>query len=343
MRIALVGASGRMGRAIIRLAAAEGATLACAVGTGEIGRDAGELAGTAPLGVSITDSLAAVERARADVVIDFSVPAATLALAPLAAASKIALVSGTTGLAAGARAALDRAAVATAVLWEPNMSVGVYILSQLVARAAAALADWDVEIVETHHRRKEDAPSGTALRLAEVIKGAWAGIVRYAWPGGVRPAAVEIAPDALRAGEMPRAIMSCICSASASASSSRITRRAATTAQAPARLLDGRGLAATASMTSPNADLPERAPRDPYREETTWRGGGEEGQPPSLLSSLCHLSLVKTSVSSPVIESAARSRARSRMEDARLRAWNRSSPMQSKAKPQCRPRRLLQR
>jgi 4-hydroxy-tetrahydrodipicolinate reductase len=204
MRIAIVGADGRMGRAIIRLAAAEGATLACAVGAAEIGRDAGELAGTAPLGVVITDSLAAVERARADVVIDFSVPAATLALAPLAAASKIPLVSGTTGLDAGALAALDRAALSTAVLWEPNMSVGVHILSELVSRAAAALADWDVEIVETHHRRKEDAPSGTALRLAEVIKGARAGDSQYVHGRQGKPGprrAAEIGLHALRGGD----------------------------------------------------------------------------------------------------------------------------------------------
>jgi 4-hydroxy-tetrahydrodipicolinate reductase len=187
MRFALVGANGRMGRAIIRLAASEGSTLACAVGVGEIGRDAGELAGTAPLGVRITDSLAAIAQARADVVIDFSVPAATLALAPLAAASKIALVSGTTGLDPAARAALDQAA-----------------LSQLVARAAAALADWDVEVVETHHRRKEDAPSGTALRLAEVIKGARAGDSRYVHGRQGKPGprgSDEIGLHALRGGD----------------------------------------------------------------------------------------------------------------------------------------------
>jgi 4-hydroxy-tetrahydrodipicolinate reductase len=204
MRFALVGANGRMGRAIIRLAVSEGSTLVCAVGAGEIGRDAGELAGTAPLGVPITDSLAAVERARPDVVIDFSVPAATLALAPIAATSKIALVSGTTGLDGAARAALDHAALATAVLWEPNMSIGVHVLSQLVARAAAALADWDVEVVETHHRRKEDAPSGTALRLAEVIKGARADDSRYVHGRQGKPgprSSAEIGLHALRGGD----------------------------------------------------------------------------------------------------------------------------------------------
>jgi 4-hydroxy-tetrahydrodipicolinate reductase len=204
MRFALVGANGRMGRAIIRLAVSEGSTLVCAVGVGEIGRDAGELAGTAPLGVPISDSLAAVERTRPDVVIDFSVPAATLALAPIAATSKIALVSGTTGLDGAARAALDRAALATAVLWEPNMSVGVHVLSQLVARAAAALADWDVEVVETHHRRKEDAPSGTALRLAEVIKGARADDSHYVHGRQGKPgprSSGEIGLHALRGGD----------------------------------------------------------------------------------------------------------------------------------------------
>lgn len=204
MRFAIVGANGRMGRAIIRLATEEGSTLVCAVGADEVGRDAGDLAGVGPLGVRITESLAAVEHARADVVIDFSVPAATLALAPLAAAARSALVSGTTGLDATARAALDRAASATAVLWEPNMSLGVHVLSQLVARAVAALAEWDVEIVETHHRRKVDAPSGTALRLAEVVKGARLGSSRYVHgregiPGA--RGADEIGIHAIRGGD----------------------------------------------------------------------------------------------------------------------------------------------
>jgi 4-hydroxy-tetrahydrodipicolinate reductase len=172
MRLALVGADGRMGRAIVRLAASEDWTLVAAVGMGAVGADAGELAGVGTLGVRISDSIEAALQSRADVVVDFSVPAATEALAPLAAAQKIALVSGTTGLAGTGRTALERAAAATAVLWEPNMSLGVHVLSALVASAASSLPDWDVEIVETHHRRKEDAPSGTALRLAEVAKGA---------------------------------------------------------------------------------------------------------------------------------------------------------------------------
>jgi 4-hydroxy-tetrahydrodipicolinate reductase len=204
MRIALVGASGRMGRAIVRLANERGLEIACAVAATDVGRDAGELAGVGPIGVSIVDGLAALEKARADAVIDFSAPDVTLALAPIAAAAGVALVSGTTGLTPDGRAALDRAAVRVPVLWEPNMSVGVHVLSQLVARAVEALAGWDIEIVETHHGRKLDAPSGTALRLAEVAQRArpLSRLVhgRQGKPGP-RPAA-EIGMHALRGGDV---------------------------------------------------------------------------------------------------------------------------------------------
>ncbi len=172
-RLAVVGASGRMGRAVVRLAFEAGMELVCAVATTEVGRDAGELAGMGPIGTVVADGFAAVEHARADVVIDFSTPHATLALAPIAAAAGSAIVSGTTGLGDDARAALDRAAARVPVLWEPNMSLGVHaVLSSLVARAAMeGFLDWDVEIVEAHHRAKVDAPSGTALRLAEAGAG----------------------------------------------------------------------------------------------------------------------------------------------------------------------------
>jgi 4-hydroxy-tetrahydrodipicolinate reductase len=169
MRIAVVGASGRMGRAVVRLAYANDVAIACAIGTADVGRDAGELAGVGPIGVCVVDGFAALEHARADALIDFSVPAATMTLAPIAAMAGTAIVSGTTGLDLGVRAALDRAAGRVPVLWEPNMSIGVHVLSRLAAEAAAALPDWDIEIVETHHRAKVDAPSGTALRLAEIV------------------------------------------------------------------------------------------------------------------------------------------------------------------------------
>ncbi|HTB76839.1 MAG TPA: 4-hydroxy-tetrahydrodipicolinate reductase [Polyangiaceae bacterium] len=205
MRLALVGASGRMGRAIARLAHADGIEIVCAVGVTDVGRDVGELAGVGPIGTSVVDGIGALEHASADVVIDFSAPSVTLALAPIAAAGKCALVSGTTGLTEEARTALAEAAERVPVLWEPNMSLGVYALSQLVAEAVAALGDWDIEIVETHHRAKIDAPSGTALRLAEAaLRGRAAGMRlvhgRQGKPGA-RPAD-EIGMHALRGGDV---------------------------------------------------------------------------------------------------------------------------------------------
>jgi 4-hydroxy-tetrahydrodipicolinate reductase len=205
MRLAVVGASGRMGRAIVRLAREASVDVVCAVGASDMGRDAGELAGVGPIGTSITDSLGALEHARADVVVDFSAPAVTLALAPLAAAARCAIVSGTTGLTDDGRRALALAAERVAVLWEPNMSLGVHLLSQLVAQAAGLLADWDVEIVETHHRAKVDAPSGTAIRLAEVAQRARAGATRLVHGRQGRPGARgadEIGMHALRGGDV---------------------------------------------------------------------------------------------------------------------------------------------
>jgi 4-hydroxy-tetrahydrodipicolinate reductase len=205
MRMAVVGASGRMGRAIVALAAAEGMQVVCAVSASDVGRDAGELAGVGPMGVRVVGDLAAIAEAGAEILVDFSAPAVTLALAPIAAAAGTAIVSGTTGLDEDAHAALDRASRGVAVLWEPNMSVGVHVLARLAAQAAAALADWDIEIVETHHRAKVDAPSGTALRLAEAVRGARAGASRLAHGRHGKPgprATDEIGMHALRGGDV---------------------------------------------------------------------------------------------------------------------------------------------
>jgi 4-hydroxy-tetrahydrodipicolinate reductase len=205
MRIAVVGASGRMGRAVIRLARAQGVPVVCAVGASDVGRDAGELAGIGTLGVAVSDALGDIERAQADVVIDFSSPLATGALASLAAAAGSALVSGTTGLGEEATGALDRAASKVPVLWEPNMSLGVHVLSQLVAQAVTALGDWNIEIVETHHAAKIDAPSGTALRLAEVARAARRAASRLVHGRQGKPGArgeEEIGMHALRGGDI---------------------------------------------------------------------------------------------------------------------------------------------
>ena len=170
MRLAVVGASGRMGRAVVRLAGeARDVEIVGAVATTEVGKDVGELAGLGSLGVMVSDSLEVLAGVRADVVIDFSSPQATRALAEVVAGHKIALVSGTTGLGGEAAQAIEQASTRTAVLWEPNMSLGVHVLGVLLQRAITLLGPgFDVEIVEAHHKLKVDAPSGTALRLAHL-------------------------------------------------------------------------------------------------------------------------------------------------------------------------------
>ncbi|MBS0319506.1 MAG: 4-hydroxy-tetrahydrodipicolinate reductase [Proteobacteria bacterium] len=178
MRIAIAGASGRMGRALIRATlAAPDLTLAAALdvpGSPALGTDAGAAAGT-PDGITITDDLQASVRL-ADVLIDFTRPAGTLAHADACAGAGCALVVGTTGLAPADRAALAAAAQRIPVVFAPNMSIGVNVLVKLVELAAAALGPaYDIEIVELHHKHKVDAPSGTALRLGEAA-AAGAGI-----------------------------------------------------------------------------------------------------------------------------------------------------------------------
>ena len=139
-------------------------------------------------------------------VIDFSAPDVTLAMTPIAAAAGTAIVSGTTGLAEAIRAALGDASVRVPVLWEPNMSLGVHILSRLVAQAVQALPDWDIELVETHHGAKVDAPSGTALRLADdSAQKARTAATRLVHGREGRPGArakAEIGMHALRGGDI---------------------------------------------------------------------------------------------------------------------------------------------
>lgn len=172
MQVTVVGAGGRMGQAIIRLLAAEGHTLVGAVehgGFDKLGADAGELAGAGQLGVVISPDIAA-GLLGADCVIDFSTPEVTKDVCRLAGKRGVAIVSGTTGLGDDVLRALDEAAKHVAVLWSSNMSLGVQVLAELARQAAKMLPGFDVEIVEVHHRRKADAPSGTAKTLVEAIQ-----------------------------------------------------------------------------------------------------------------------------------------------------------------------------
>ena len=169
MGLVVVGAAGRMGRTLVRIVAeTPGVTLSGAVeraGAPEIGRDSGELAGLGPNGVAITDDPLTVF-ARADGVLDFTAPAATVAFTELAAQARIVHVIGTTGLTAGDEARIAAAARHAVIVKSGNMSVGINLLAGLVRLAARALADdFDIEVLEMHHRAKVDAPSGTALML----------------------------------------------------------------------------------------------------------------------------------------------------------------------------------
>ncbi len=171
LKIGVVGASGRMGRMVVSvIAASDGCQLAGATeapGSDHVGADAGALAGLGDNGIIITDDTAAMF-ARVDAVIDFTAPAATQTHAQLAAEAGCALVAGTTGLEEEQRAALAAAAEKVPVVWAPNMSAGVNLLFAVTQQVARSLGDdFDIEIVEMHHRHKVDAPSGTALGLGE--------------------------------------------------------------------------------------------------------------------------------------------------------------------------------
>jgi 4-hydroxy-tetrahydrodipicolinate reductase len=169
MGLVVVGAAGRMGRTLIRIIAeSEGARLVGAIertGAAEIGEDSGTLAGLSANGIAISDDPLPLF-AKAQGVLDFTIPAASIAFAELAAQARIVHVIGTTGLAAEDNEKIAAAARHAVVVKSGNMSLGVNLLAALVGQAARALdADFDIEILEMHHHHKVDAPSGTALLL----------------------------------------------------------------------------------------------------------------------------------------------------------------------------------
>lgn len=170
MELVVVGAAGRMGRTLIRtIAETPDARLAAAVeraGSAEIGKDSGELAGIGANGVIVGDDpLPAF--AKADGVLDFTTPSASIEFSGYAAQARIVHVIGTTGCSAGDDARIAAAARHATIVKSGNMSLGVNLLAALVEQAARALPpqDFDIEILEMHHRHKVDAPSGTALLL----------------------------------------------------------------------------------------------------------------------------------------------------------------------------------
>jgi 4-hydroxy-tetrahydrodipicolinate reductase len=170
IRAAVAGASGRMGHMLVRvLSETNGFVLVGALeaaGHPDLGKDVGLLSGVGENGIPLSaDPLAAL--ARADALIDFTVPRVSVELAGLAAQARICHVMGTTGISGDDEGKIRAAARHAVIVKSGNMSLGVTLLAALVRSAVKALPDYDVEIVEMHHKMKVDAPSGTALLLGE--------------------------------------------------------------------------------------------------------------------------------------------------------------------------------
>jgi len=211
MRVIVTGATGKMGRRMIDLVHADpelqlvGAVTHAAHPA--LGRDAGEVAGVGPLGVVLESDCTRV-LAQAEVIIDFSVADAALAYARLAAAHQKAMVIGTTGFTPSQHAELGRLSQHTRCFLAPNMSVGVNAMFQALRQLVTLLGpEYDVEILEAHHRTKIDAPSGTALRLAAIVaeaRGAALDDVAVYGRHGVigRRSDTEIGIQVIRAGEI---------------------------------------------------------------------------------------------------------------------------------------------
>lgn len=173
VRILIHGASGRMGQALLRLAAAQPDTFDA---VGAVSRKPTQrvIEGVPQFAASELNGVPAF-----DVLVDFSLSEAFDPVLALCVQRGVALVSGTTGLSGAQRAAMQAAAQKIPLLWASNFSLGVAVLAELVERAASALPGWDCDIVEAHHAQKKDAPSGTALTLGQVAESAGA-TVHYA-------------------------------------------------------------------------------------------------------------------------------------------------------------------
>jgi len=171
LKIGIAGCGGRMGRMLVQHTLdVPGVVLAAGserAGSSLVGQDVASVVGANPVGATITDDPAAMVAA-CDAVIDFTAPAATIAHADLAAARGSILIVGTTGLGTSDLTRLSEAAAGARIVRAPNMSVGVNLLMALTRKVAATLGEeYDIEIVEQHHRHKVDAPSGTALGLGQ--------------------------------------------------------------------------------------------------------------------------------------------------------------------------------
>lgn len=211
MKIGIIGCAGRMGRTLIKeIFSTKGCTLSGGVerkGSAYVGEDLGKLIGEETIGIAVTDDMENLV-ASSDAVIDFTSPASTLACAELAAKHKTAHIIGTTGLSGDDKAKIEGFAKKTAIVISPNMSIGVNLLISIVEQVAAKLDDsYDIEVLEMHHNKKVDAPSGTALALgraaADGRKTALPDVQKLSREGqvGARPKG-EIGFATLRGGDV---------------------------------------------------------------------------------------------------------------------------------------------
>jgi len=211
IKVAVIGAAGRMGKTNIEaITQAEGVTLGAAIVESDsslIGVDAGEMAGVGKLGVAVVGSLEAAKD-DFDVLIDFTAPQVTLANLAFCAEHGKKIVIGTTGLSDQEKAELESFADKVAIMFAPNMSVGVNVTLKLLEMAASVLGDdYDVEIIEAHHRHKVDSPSGTALRMGEAVADALGRDLKecavYGREGQIGPRTQkEIGFETIRAGDV---------------------------------------------------------------------------------------------------------------------------------------------
>jgi 4-hydroxy-tetrahydrodipicolinate reductase len=210
LKLVICGTAGRMGQELVRAARNAGHTVVAGLerkGCIAVGQDAGAVAGVGVLGAPIVDMLGHALAHRPDTVIDFTAPEASMEHARACASAKVPIVIGTTGLTAAQRGELEKLAQQCAMVAAPNMSVGVNVVIGVAAELAKKLgSDFDVEVLETHHKHKKDSPSGTALKLAEEIAAATGRTkadFRLAREGqvGERPPQ-EIGVQALRGGDV---------------------------------------------------------------------------------------------------------------------------------------------
>ncbi|HII80346.1 MAG TPA: 4-hydroxy-tetrahydrodipicolinate reductase [Methanosarcina sp.] len=205
---AVLGACGRMGSLIIEnITCSTNMQLVAAFDIGNIGKDAGEFAHVGNLGVQISDVKdleTVLKKTQADVLIDFTAAGATVVNAPVAAKCGVNLIIGTTGMSQEQRAVIDEAIRKNQVraVISPNYSVGVNVFFKIVREAAKYLSDYDIEIIEAHHNQKKDAPSGTALRAADVISEALGGKEYVYGREGIAPRGKEIGIHAVRGGDI---------------------------------------------------------------------------------------------------------------------------------------------